>query len=247
MTLGDASGWLNLLVAIVGTYFVYQTYLKTASPKDDPAPTEATPVRSEPDQKTMFRRQIWVLVALVVLSWGTTRFQFAERHFSTPELAEMPLKAENARIDVTRWEPVINAQKQFFTNVHTTNNGHSDALKNGFQGYALTGGVPDTDLADAFFIVLKRKVAASRTETTIHPGQPDQWLSIPNIPPFMQLDDTSIQNYRDGKLPIIIFLVLVYGDSSLPANKNIYGEKCVIIIQDVVHFCATHNREFIAD
>jgi hypothetical protein len=188
------------------------------------------------------------LVATVFLAWAVTLFNFVDRHwFAQPEPAELPLAPDDARIDVTRWQPIISAQKQFFMNIYLGDNGKSDALRWGFEGYGLAGPIPDKELADAFFIVLRTKVKASRTEQTIHVGQNDQFISIPNVPPFFQWDDNTIQNYKDGKLLVSIFLVMAYSDDKIPAAKTIYTEKCVYVVQDVVHNCSIHNRELIGN
>jgi len=67
------------------------------------------------------------------------------------------------------------------------------------------------------------------------------------IPPFIQWDDSTLQAYKDGKVPVFTFIVFMYSDAHIPAGKHIYGEKCALIIQDIVHNCASHNHNFIAD
>ena len=207
-------------------------------------------MRSEPDQKTVFRRQIFILAGLVVLSWGTTLFTFVQSRLSAPEPLEQPLKAENARLDVIRWQPAINDQKQYATNIFLSNNGKSTIRQLSYAGMAASAAANiDNDTLDALFIVAKNKTKASiPSKSEINPGQADQYMSVPNVLPLLQLNDDNIQAYKDGKLLIYTVFLMMYKDDSTPSGKYIYGEKCVYFIKDVVHYCeAGHNRNYIAD
>lgn len=237
---------------VIGTIYGALTFHRlVANQKPTPAPALAVQPSNGAapmPTKVNIKRPIFIISCLVVLSWLAAGLDFYINNFSAAPTAEVPLTADNARIDVSRWQPIINDKKQFLTNLFLANNGKSPASRWGFQGYAVAGALLDKDLIDAFFIVLKTKAkAAPLTDAEFQVGQSDIFISVPNIPPFIQWDDITLQAYRDGKVPVFSFIVFMYSDVHTPTGKHIYGEKCVLTIQDVIHTCATHNRNFIAD
>ncbi|HUZ30935.1 MAG TPA: hypothetical protein VMV19_02325 [Xanthobacteraceae bacterium] len=122
---------------------------------------------------------------LAAVAWFGVIIEIGDRHWwGGPEPTEIPLSEENARIDVSRWQPITNDKKQFLTNVYLANNGKSTALRWGFQGYAVAGALLEKDLVDAFFIVLRTKAkAAPLVDAEFQVGQSNIFISVPNIPP----------------------------------------------------------------
>jgi len=243
MTLDSLGIWLGAFAGLVGAYFLFVDWREKRKQRAKP---EVAPV----DKKPLWtpNRRFGFLAITVALAWAVTLFNFANREWlSIPPPPETPLGTNNARIDVIRWQPIINPQKQYAFNLFLTNDGKSDALEWDFSGLTLSGGIPDKDLLDALFLVLRRKLKQSHTESEMRVGQSDQFVSVPNIPPLIQLDDNSLQAYKDGKLPIFALVVFGYRDHLIPSGKRIYSEKCVFAIQDVIHNCAVHNHVVIAD
>jgi hypothetical protein len=223
--------------------------------------------RHEPLRMAMADSSFWLAIGAAIIAalmaiWGNKKaaivvaliaclaviFDFVDRRWLThPEPLETSLSSENARLDAIKWQPIINDQKQYFTNIFLGNNGKSTVRQWGFSGTAAHG-VADPDLIDALFIVFKTKMRAAKPSMSeINPGQSDTFISIPNVAPLLQLDDTLITNYRNGAVAIYTFLLLRYKDDTLQAGKFIYGEKCIYVVKDIVHFCDNgHNRNYIS-
>jgi hypothetical protein len=244
--------WAVIVGALTGVGLLVYAVLDRHFPKEMAVSNEASfpgTIGHPSPKPTSGGRRLTIPIALAAVTWMLLVFDYADRHwFAQPAPAEISLGTNDARIDVKTLAPVINEKKQFFTNILLANNGNEQVLQWRFQGYAITGGLNDKDLVDAFFITLRTKINEQPpSELEMQIGQADQYISVPNLPPLIQWDDNSIQDYKDGKLPVFIFLVLQYTDNIIPVGKHIYSEKCAILTQDVLHNCPTHNRNFIAD
>lgn len=244
MTFDSLGIWLGAFAGLVGAYFLFVDWREKRKERAKP---EAAPM----DKKPLWtpNRRFGFLAITVLLAWAVTLFNFANREWlSVLPPPETPLGTNNARIDVKRWLPILNEKKQFIMNAYLANDGKAIAEHWAFQGLALTGALNDKDMVDAFFIMLRTKLKETKAnEEEMQIGQDNQFISVPNIPPFVQWDDSSIQSYKSGNLPVFIFLVLQYTDNTIKLGKHIYGEKCIYIVQDVIHSCLVHNRNFIAD
>jgi hypothetical protein len=198
------------------------------------------------------KRRGWPQIAPAVLVLCAAAVTFVDKpSFAQLGPAELPLTFSNARLDVTHWESIINPQKQFVMNIYLANNGESDALRWGFEGFGLAGVVPDKNYANALFRKLDYSVQGVSTEPVMHAGQFDRsvsmLVSIPGVPPVPQWDDATIHSYKDGKFPVSILMVLAYSDDKIPAKKTIYTERCIYLVHDAIYNCSAHNREFIGN
>ncbi len=261
----DYVGWTLIWVAIIGAVAlgVYHVSRTVEAPKYDPKPSKRIPMTAaEAGFLTALGATAISLIALglryrstaavlALIACVAVAFDFVDRQWfweSAP--TERSLEADNSRIDVIRWQPILNDQKQLAVNIGLANNGKKTIREWTYDGSTATGapGLLDRDLVDAIYIVLHRKVDSRvKSKMELTAGQNDQFITIPNAPPFVQLDDNTLQAYKNGALAVYILLLVQYKDDLTPSNKHLYTEKCAFVTQSVVHNCDVHNHAYIAN
>ena len=190
----DYVGWTLIWVAIIGAVAlgVYHVSRTVEAPKYDPKPSKRIPMTAaEAGFLTALGATAISLIALglryrstaavlALIACVAVAFDFVDRQWfweSAP--TERSLEADNSRIDVIRWQPILNDQKQLAVNIGLANNGKKTIREWTYDGSTATGapGLLDRDLVDAIYIVLHRKVDLRvkiknginrRTERSIH-------------------------------------------------------------------------------
>lgn len=268
-------GWLLIVVAVIGFVLlgIYHVSSTVAPPKATP---RQGPSMTASDASyvvavaaaavavlALLRRFQAVPIIAAIIACMAVGFDWSDRYWwSQNGSEEEPITDQNARVDVVRWQPVIkdkndqtsapnspgpDSGKLFFLNIFLGNNGKGTISQWTFDGSVATGGL-DKDLTDALFSVLKTKIKVQLfTEQEIHPGANDMFISMPFKQPYVLLDDASLQAYKNGALAIYTFLLMRYKDNVVPVGKYIYSERCVFLLQDVIHNCDGHNHNFISN
>src|ERR1022692_1011530 len=233
MTATDIGFWVTTVAAAVAAIYAGLSYHR---PK--------TAVMSALDAPPS-RRRLWPVIALALVAWGAAGFSYYDRHYLPPVRPgqQAPLSADNARLEVSRWEsgvPNTNppGDKHIVVNAYISNVGKAPAVGMLHAGFLMvaTGGIPEAKLK-AFFAFLHAEIEAISPASNfeIQPGNNNFWFSVPAVPTEMI---ATTDDLTAGK-SVYVVNIMKYRDETTPSYKYIYTESCAYFVAGVVHVCDT--------
>jgi hypothetical protein len=207
------------------------------------------------EKRPSYDRRVWpyvvamIVVAIVAVPPGLIAYKvwFGPSQFNTTGGAQMPLSADNARLQIYKWEaPKPEGGKQYTVNAHVKNDGRAVAI--GFlhtESMSISSGLVPENTLVGIFAMLRATIALSPpSDQEISPGQDNVWYT--NF--GQEIDDKTAQALLGGSAVVYSLMLLKYRDGTTPPNKSIYTETCIYFLQGITHYCETgHNKAYVAD
>jgi hypothetical protein len=240
MTAADIGFWIATAAAVISAFYTAIMYHR-------PKAAAMTKPAGKSGRGQPISRKLVIPWALAFAAWAAVAFDYADRHWLSAE-PESPISAENADIDVQRWErgPVTTDTRQYSVNLHLINRGKALATNVKHVGFAATGGALEKPYLDGFILSMKAQLRTTPQPPgmDIRPGQDNLWFTVLGPPE----EDKFNRGLADGTLPMFVFSLIKYQDKTVPKDRYIYTESCVSLQKDTVKFCeGGHNRTYISD